>query len=344
MDKIIALQKKIAPEMSSIILFRYRVLRSIYHLQPIGRRALAEQLNDQERRVRNEVEFLREHEWVTMGNQGMQVTPAGEALLEELEEYTRQLQGLTFLEEEIASLYGLGKVIVVTGDSDEDEAVKKELARVTAAYLKSRLTCGAILAVTGGTTLAEVASAIHPADRRCEVTVVPARGGLGEEVEIQANTIAAAIAKGLGASYRLLHVPDALGPEALQTIQGEPKIKEVLALLHRADIVLHGIGAAQEMARRRGMSPGEVAEIVAKGAAGEAFGYYFDIEGRVVYSTSSVGLQLEELPQIGEVIAVGGGRSKAPAAAAVLACKMQDVFITDEGLAREFTRMSPSRQ
>lgn len=63
--------------MSSIILFRYRVLRSIYHLQPIGRRALAEQLNDQERRVRNEVEFLREHEWVTMGNQGMQVTPAG---------------------------------------------------------------------------------------------------------------------------------------------------------------------------------------------------------------------------------------------------------------------------
>lgn len=342
MDKIIALQKKIAPEMGPIILCRYLVLRSVYHLQPIGRRALAEHLRDQERKVRNEVEFLREHEWVTMGSQGMQVTPAGEALLEELEEYTRQLQGLSFLEEKIASLYGLHKVIVVTGDSDEDEAVKKEVARVAATYLKNRLMSGSILAVTGGTTLAEVATAIRHTDRRLEVTVVPARGGLGEEMEIQANTIAAAIAKGLGASYRLLHVPDALGPETLHSILGEPKIREVLDLLHRADIVLHGIGVAKEMAQRRGMSPQEVADIVEKGAAGEAFGYYFDTQGRVVHSTSSVGLQLEELPQMGEVIAVGGGQSKAPAAAAVLACRMQDVFVTDEGLARELVSFSPS--
>lgn len=339
MEKLVALQQKIAPEMAPLILSRYQVLRSVYYLQPIGRRALADHLHDQERKIRNEVEFLREHEWVVMGPRGMQVTPAGELLLNELEEYTRMLQGLSLLEEEIADRLQIKKVIVVTGNSDEDEAVKKELARITAAYLRDQLHDGAILAVTGGTTLAEVATALRPTERRREITVVPARGGLGEEVEIQANTIAAAIAKGLGASYRLLHVPDALSPETMHSILAEPKIRVLLELIRRADIVLHGIGVAEEMALRRGMDPGDVVEISRKGAAGEAFGYYFDLKGRVVHSTTSVGLQLEELSQIGEVVAIGGGKSKAPAAAAVLSCKMQDVFITDEGLARELLKI-----
>lgn len=341
MDKLVSLQQKIAPEMASLILSRYQVLRSVYYLQPIGRRALADHLQDQERKIRNEVEFLREQDWIVMGGKGMQVTPAGEVILHELEDYIRILQGLSMLEEEIAERLQIQKVIVVAGNSDEDEAVKKELARITAAYLRERLHDGSILAVTGGTTLAEVAAALRPTERRREITVVPARGGLGEEVEIQANTIAAAIAKGLGASYRLLHVPDALSPETIQSILAEPKIRVLLELLRRADIVLHGIGVAEEMALRRGMDPVDVAAISRNGATGEAFGYYFDLKGRVVYSTTSVGLQLEELPEIGEVVAIGGGKSKAPAAAAVLSCKMQDVFITDEGLARELVQILP---
>ena len=341
MDKLVVLQQKIAPEMGPLILCRYQVLRSVYHLQPIGRRALAEHLHDQERKIRNEVEFLREHEWIAMGNKGMQVTPAGEMLLEELEDYIRILQGLSLLEEEIAERLEIKKVIVVSGNSDEDDSVKKELARVTAAYLRERLQNGSTLAVTGGTTLAEVAAALRPTERRRDITVVPARGGLGEEMEIQANTIAAAIAKGLGATYRLLHVPDAISSEAMNSIMGEPKIRELLDLIRRADIVLHGIGVAEEMALRRGMDQVDIKKIAQEGAAGEAFGYYFDLKGQVVYSTTSVGLQLEELPQIGEVVAIGGGRSKAPAAAAVLSCRMQDVFITDEGLARQLVEILP---
>lgn len=337
LEKLIALQQRIAPELTSVILSRYRTLRTVFHLQPIGRRALAEHLHDQERKVRNEVEFLREREWVVMASQGMQVTPAGETLLVELEEYIRILQGLSVLETEIADHFGLRKVMIVPGDSDEDDSAKKEMARITAGYLSTRLANGSILAVTGGTTLAQVAAALRPTDRKREITVVPARGGLGEEMEIQANNIAAAFAKGLGASYRLLHVPDALGPEALHSIIGEPKVKEILELLRRADIVLHGIGAAEEMAARRGMEPAGIEELTRKGAVGEAFGYYFDLRGQVVHSTSSVGLRLEELSQMGEVIAVSGGCSKAPAAAAVLSCKKQDVFITDEGLARELS-------
>ena len=71
-----------------------------------------------------------------------------------------------------------------------------------------------------------------------------------------------------------------------------------------------------------------------KGAVGEALGYYFDVEGRLVHTTSSVGLQDKDLPAIGMVIMVGGGRSKANAARAILRNGGRHVVITDEAVAK----------
>lgn len=334
MDKLISIQKKIVPELANLILSRYQILRSIHILQPVGRRALAEQLGFQERKIRNEVDFLKEQKLITCAALGMQVTPDGEALLLEMEEYVRELQGLSHLEEQIINLFPIKKVIVVAGDTDQDETVKKDLARVTADYLRKTLKEGSILAVSGGTTLAEVASALSVTAVKRNITVIPARGGLGEEVEIQANAIAANIAKGLGATYRLLHAPDDLRAQTMQSILGEPKIKELLELLRKADMVLHGIGSAEEMARRRGMPQDEILKLLEKGAVGEAFGYYFATDGTVVHSTSSVGLQLHELDEIGEVVAVVGGSSKAAAVKAVLTNAVRDTLIIDEGAAR----------
>lgn len=334
MDKLIALQQKIVPEILPLLLSRYQILRSIRFLQPVGRRALADKLQLQERKIRNEVDILKEQELVSYSSSGMQVTQEGDLLLWQLEEYIREIQGISLLEEIIAKNYQIKRVIIVPGDSDQDQSVKKDLARVTAQFLLQNLKDGSILAVTGGTTLAEVASALLTPTLKRNITVVPARGGLGEDVEIQANTVAANIAKGLGASYRLLHAPDDLRAKTMQSIAGEPKIKELLELLRQANMVLHGIGSAEEMARRRGTPTEKVNEILHKGAVGEAFGYYFAQDGTVVHSTSSVGLQLNELGLINEVVAVAGGRSKAMAVKAVLSNASRNVLIIDEGAAR----------
>lgn len=333
MDKLLSFQQKIVPEIFPLILTRYQILRSIHFWQPIGRRALAEKLRVQERKIRNEVDFLKEQQLLSCTAAGMEVTQSGQTLLWEMADYIREIQGLNLMEQEIASVFPVKRVMIVPGDVDQDETVKKDLARLTAEYLNRELKDGSILAVTGGTTLAEVASALGVASTKRDITVIPARGGLGEEVEIQANTIAANIAKGLGASYRLLHVPDDLGEKSIQSITEEPKIKELLELLRRANMVLHGIGLAEEMARRRGLAPEQIGALVAQGAVGEAFGYYFAVDGSVVHSTSSVGLQLGELKLIDQVVAVAGGRSKAAAVRAVLSNSPRDTLIIDEGAA-----------
>ena len=225
--------------------------------------------------------FLGQHELLCVGSLGVELTHEGEDVLWELESYVRLLRGLSQWELDLRQRFGLREAFVIPGDSDRDETVKKELARVTATYLREHLSDGSILAVTGGTTLAEVAAALRPADVHRDLLVLPARGGLGEEVELQANTIAAAFAKSLGGTYRLLHVPDDLGPESLQTIAGEPKVKEMVDLMRRSDLLLHGIGVAEEMARRRGMSREAVEALLQRGAVGEALGYYFD-RGRTI--------------------------------------------------------------
>jgi len=334
--------RKIAPELGEIIERRYTVLQHVYFMQPIGRRALAARLTWPERMVRKEIEFLREAGLLCSDPAGMEVTPAGECMLVGLEEIIRQIHGLSQLEVELARRLSLKRVVVVAGDVDQDETVKKEMARATARLLDELLRDNDIVAVTGGTTLAEVADHLPPHPDGRNLLVVPARGGLGEDVEIQANSVAARMAQRLGGRYRLLHVPDDLSEETTNIIAGDPKVKQVLEVIKSARIVLHGIGTAEDMARRRGLPPEVVARLTQAGAVGETLGYYFDAHGNIVYTTSSVGLGLDDLAAVDLVVAVGGGRSKARAALAVLSTKHQDIYITDEGAARAMMELLSS--
>lgn len=334
MEKLVRLQQKIVPESFDLIERRYQILRMICFFQPVGRRHVAEHLGLQERTVRNEAEFLKRQGFLVAGPMGMELTEEGEEVLLELESHVKILRGFSQLEDTLCRFLGLNKVLTVPGDSDMDETAKKEMARTAARYLKSTVKENDIIAVTGGTTMAEVANSLSPSVCERDILVVPARGGLGEDAEKQANTVAVKIAHGLGGRYRLLYVPDDLGKEAIQKIMSEPKIEEVLNYIRSASIVMHGIGTAEEMARRRGFSDKQLDELKALGAVGEAFGYYVDKKGETVYTTTSIGLKLEDLASVNNVVAVGGGSSKVAAVISVMSNRYQDVLITDEGAAR----------
>ena len=73
--------------------------------------------------------------------------------------------------------------------------------------------------------------------------VVPARGGLGDNVELQANTIATVLAQKLGASYRQLYVPDCVSEDILNSILKEDVgVRSVVDIIKKADILVHGVG------------------------------------------------------------------------------------------------------
>lgn len=333
MDSLVALQQ-LVPELGEVLERRYNLLKVIRNEAPIGRRFIAAKLGSSERVVRTELDVLREQGLIISSSLGVQLSARGEQILLVLQSMIREFHDFGYLEQKLATALGVRKMIIVPGDADSNTTGKKDLAEATARYLKEVLEDGDVLAVSGGTTLARVAESVSGQDLPRNITVVPVRGGLGEDAKIHANSIAVSLAERLRGSYRQLQAPENVLPCYLEQITSEPRIREVIALGRRADVLVHGIGTAEEMARRRGFDDASVMELIAEGAVGEAFGYYFDARGKIVRNATSVGLRLEDLEKIPLVITVGGGRSKAWAVLSVLSRGYCDVCITDEGVAR----------
>jgi Transcriptional regulator, contains sigma factor-related N-terminal domain len=336
---LLLLQQKVVPELIELLEKRYTILRTIYFNEPIGRRALALQLNVGERIVRSEVNFLKNQGLIAIDAAGMIVTEEGESIIDTLKGFIHELKGLSSIEDQIKTRLKLEKVIIVPGNADDDYMILKEMGRVGAQYLKNLIEDNQIIAVTGGSSVAELVNNIPKLLGKSNVLVVPARGGMGRVVETQANTVTANLANKLNASYRLLHVPDVMSRETLETMLHEPGITEIIESISRANLLIFGIGRADEMAKRRNLNEVEMETLLNKGAVAEAFGYYFDREGNIVEKTSTIGVKYDDVKKIDIIVAVAGGRSKAEAIVATRTYNKNSILITDEGAAREIVKI-----
>ncbi|WP_088032562.1 sugar-binding transcriptional regulator [Evansella clarkii] len=334
MRQLIELQKKLVPDLIDVLSIRYRVLRFIRVMEPVGRRTLASSVEMSERTLRSEVTFLKEQCLVDIKSSGMTLTDEGNGILLQLEEVMKEVFDIRTMEQQLKEKLGINEVHILPGDTDEHPWVKKEMGRTAVSVMKKKLLKNSnIIAVTGGTSIAAVAEMMVPDGVTNEALFLPARGGLGEQVENQANTICAMMARKAMGNYRLLHVPDELSKETYQSLVEEPSVKEVLELIRSATMVIHAVGEAQTMAQRRNSSPEVMERLKKEAAVAEAFGYYFNQSGDIIHKVLTIGLQLEDLEKIPHVIAVSGGSSKAGAIQAYMKHGPSQVLVTDEGAA-----------
>lgn len=333
MNETVRLLTKFTPEIIDLLERRYNILRAIRDNQPLGRRLLAEKLTLGERVVRGELNFLKNQQLLISDSSGVSLTSDCESLMIQLGELVHKLRGLQTLEISLAKKTGLAKVFIVPGDTDEDQSVLQEIGKLAGKFIRDSVKDNWVVAVTGGTTMAEVAHNTPNMTGGKNVLIVPARGGLGENVEIQANTIAAAIAQKLGASYRLLHVPEGISEETLDILMTEHRIQEVISLSRHANVLVHGIGKPKDIVQRRDLNWTELFVEADKPPVGEVFGNFFAADGSVVKTIPTVGPALEELAKLQLVVAVAGGSSKAGAILAAIKHGFVDILITDQGAA-----------
>lgn len=334
MKKLIDIQKLLLPDLMEVMQKRYQILHYISIMQPVGRRSLALSLNLTERIVRSEVEFLKKQRLVDIHSSGMTLTDLGISTLSMLEGVTREVSGIDLLEKQLKQQLQVNHVVVVPGNCDVSPWVKSELGKAGAIRMKKLIMGENIIAVTGGTTMAQVAEMLNPIPDSKNLLFVPARGGLGEDVGNQANTIVAKMAEKMNAAYCVLYVPDQMSNESYATLMKEPSIQEVIALLNRTDIVIHGIGEASAMAKRRNTPDAIMKKIKDGKAVGEAFGYYFNEHGDIVHKVQTAGIQIDQLKNAKEVIAIAGGTSKAKAISAYMkSASRNTTLITDEAAA-----------
>lgn len=339
MQEILAIQKKIVPELIDILEKRYNILRTIYFNQPIGRRVLATELSLGERIVRTEINFLKEQNLIEINTPGMSVTEEGLRVVEQLNDFMYEIKGLNDIEEYIKNALGLKDVVIVPGDVESNPYVLKELGKAASSYVKDIIKDNSIIAITGGSTIKELVEAFPKVNNVSNVLVLPARGGMGRRMESQANTLAATLAQKVNGSYKLLHIPENVSVEVLNGLLKEKQIKDVIECIHKADILIYGIGNAIHMAEKRGTSEEFIEELRNNGAVGEAYGCYFDKHSKVVSENATIGIKINDAKKISTHIAVAAGKNKVEA---IIAAEMNDsnaVLITDEAAATKIVEI-----
>lgn len=333
--------EQIAPDMIETLVQRFMIIRHIYWEQPVGRRTLAQEMGLTERVLRTETDFLKKQKLISASRSGMMVTERGKELTFGLRKIVDNLVGIQQQEVDLAKFLGISHCMIVPGNTDHQAKVIDSMGKLVEKALEILLPLGHnIVAVMGGTTMAKIAHCLTPklSDNR-DLIFVPARGGVGETVAIQANSVSAAMARRTRGKHRVLYVPEQLSMHAYTPLLSEPSIQQVIQLIRNSDAVIHSIGQAMKMAERRDMNNEIIAMLKRNHAVGEAFGYFFDESGKIVYKIPRIGVQLEDLAKMKCVLAVAGGTSKAKAIVAYMKhAPSQTWLVTDEGAANSILK------
>lgn len=339
MHTILNLQRKLVPELAELLELRYDLLRQIALNQPVGRRMLAARTELSERVLRAQVDFLKQTGLLDFSHLGMTLTEEGRYLLDRFSSYIKEVKGITLLERQLAKNLSLEKVIVVPGDSKQSEVAFYDLGYTGATVLKDYILPegSKSIAISGGNTMRTLAEAVSY--KAPNALVLPARGGLGDDAKQQANSIAAFLAGKLGASYRQIYIPDAVSEKTLTVmLEEDEELCKVLGLMQNTDVMVHGIGGAECMAKRRGAHNDELRQLEAAGAVGEALGKYYTLSGKEVGPDKKTAILLDDYSGINKIVAVAGGNDKAEAILAVCRAGNVNVLVTDFAAASEITQ------
>ncbi|KJU74262.1 SorC family transcriptional regulator [Pediococcus damnosus LMG 28219] len=326
----------IAPDMVDVFLKRFSVLRSVALMAPIGRRALAAHLNMSERVLRTHTDMLRKLGMIQSSPAGMMLTSEGQAALTGLSAMVDSMLGLQQSERELAQILNIDRCFIVSGDSDRQDRVLDGMGTILNDTLAKLLPEGNnVIVVMGGNTMAQVAKEFSPElSNKRQLTFVPGRGGMGQSLAMQANTVCSIMAERTHGESQSMYVPEKLSQKSYQPLLEEPSVQLVLGLIKQSNVVIHGIGCADEMAERREVDPKILHLLKDKNAVGEAFGCFYNQQGEIVYRVPRIGLQFERINSIDHVFAVAGGHTKAQAIRSYMNLAPQQTYlVTDEGAA-----------
>ncbi|MBM7614048.1 sugar-binding transcriptional regulator [Alkaliphilus hydrothermalis] len=249
------------------------------------------------------------------------------------------------LENLLQQKFGLKKAIVVPMTTDDLNKVKENLARVTSNYLDEILEDGQVIGIPWGSTLSYVAEFLR--ERRLKnLTIVQLKGGVGR-VSGNVNTYNPVItfALKLNATPYFLPVPSIVeNLQIKEILLSDGKIKEIIDLAVKADVAIYPIGRpapASALVQAGYFTAEQMVDLQNRGAVGDIYARYFNIEGKVFdqeLNNRTIAIELEKIKEKKYAIAIAGGKEYANGILGALRGGYLNVLITDEVAAKEVLR------
>lgn len=255
-------------------------------------------------------------------------------------------------ERDLIARFHLHQARVLVGRDRPYEDVLRGLGVLAARHVESLLVEDTILGISWGMAVYNIVRALRP-DRRLPVTVVQMIGAVGMgDSRIDGPDLARLLANVYGGEYRYLHAPLIVEETRVQEmLLQEPPIRETLSLARRADIALVGIGSlvpeVSSLLRAGYLDREALTRLRARGAVGDVCARHYDAQGHVLdieLNQRIVGIELEALHDIEQVIGVAGGEAKADAILGALRGGHVNVLMTDDAAARKVLELDQADQ
>lgn len=255
------------------------------------------------------------------------------------------------LENALRRQFGLKSVAVLQLGSINDENRLRKLGELGARVLKDYLTDGVTVGVGWGRTVHQVITHLpqmHLADAR----VVQVMGGMGSTDPLVAGPeLPRWFAEKIGATFYTVQSPMLVEDERMaKALLRDRDIKRTLEIAKSAQVILLGIGGTDAMqtvsVSANLLTRKDMDSLARADAVGDLITRYIDTHGRPVKHVINqrvVGLELEALRKIPNVIGVASGLGKASAILAALRGKYINHLITDSITATEVLRMGNER-
>lgn len=245
------------------------------------------------------------------------------------------------LGKDIANKYGLKKVIVIPESIDRADQLKRNLGRAASAYLNETLKAGDILGVGWGFSVMETVNCLDNCEKR-PITVIPLIGGGSETLpQYEVNEFIRKISIAFNGTSYLLYAPALVDNKKIKdSITTDSKIKRILDLWSKANVMLIGIGAMKTrmpyaLSKYLETQPIDFEE---QGIVGDILCRFYDICGNSInieMHERFIGIDLNTLKNSDTVIGVAGGLAKFDAILGAIKGKVVNVLITDEVVARK---------
>ncbi len=257
----------------------------------------------------------------------------------------------TNLEMRIQHHFGLRHVVVVDVQDDASkEQINLAIGSASAHYLEVALKSGQLVGISSwSTTIKAMVDQLHPVNTKAK-GVIQILGGIGQNGNVQATIIAQRLAN-------MLHCPAFLLPaqsigQSLHSYHVQIQSQDVRTVLDRfpeVDIAIVGIGALEpsDMLKLSGNSypREELRRMRTLHAVGECCLHYYDKNGHAVLDEKddpALGMQLSQLKDCPNVIAIAGGLDKVAAITGALKSGFVDVLFIDKLTAKALLKQSGS--
>ncbi len=245
------------------------------------------------------------------------------------------------LEVRIEEKFHLKEVVIVEIDpvpyNENNRVLKRQMGMEAANYLQRVIAKGDFLGITWGTTLQEMVESIRPQPIE-DLHIVQLLGGVGPaEAKAHAADLSRRLAQLFYSHLTLLPAPGiASNAEAKKALLTDQHVKSAMKLFPKITKAFVGVGSLitnQVLASKDELISEDVhKELIDKKAVGDISLHFFDRDGNRVKTPLEerlIGIDLDQLSQIDNVIAIAGGKQKVEAILGALRGGYVDVLITD---------------